>query len=178
MDATITLSEAQFHLEIPACLQRVQPSFTLRDTSHNKSVPPGYYDHFVRSIISPWSTMYSFPHSLHHDLTSPLGPRIRRLNSLPSSTRPSSPGWMMPHLEAIERAVLMLSPVTMRTKIPACLQLRMASGTCGTGRKSSAKKGLKLKLENFTRSVVLSSDKNLSSNKSLLRRMKETTEFN
>ena len=36
----------------------------------------------------------------------------------------------MPHLVAIDRAVLTLSPVTIRTVIPAVWHLRMASGTC------------------------------------------------
>lgn len=66
---------------------------------------------------SPW------PH------TSPFSLRILRLNSLPSRHRKSSPGWMMPHLMAMARAVLILSPVTMRTVMPARWHLRMASGT-------------------------------------------------
>lgn len=61
--------------------------------------------------------------------TSPFSLRILRLNSLPSRHRKSSPGWMMPHLMAMARAVLMLSPVTMRTVMPARWHLRMASGT-------------------------------------------------
>jgi UPF0716 family protein affecting phage T7 exclusion len=36
---------------------------------------------------------------------------------------------MMPHLVAMALAVLMLSPVTMRTVIPALWHLRIASGT-------------------------------------------------
>lgn len=36
----------------------------------------------------------------------------------------------MPHLEAMARAVLMLSPVTIRTVIPARWHFLMASGTC------------------------------------------------
>lgn len=51
--------------------------------------------------------------------TSPFSLRILRLNSLPSKHRKSSPGWIMPHLMAMARAVLILSPVTMRTVIPA-----------------------------------------------------------
>lgn len=62
--------------------------------------------------------------------TSPFSLRILRLNSLPSRHRKSSPGWIMPHLMAMARAVLILSPVTMRTVIPARWHLRMASGTC------------------------------------------------
>lgn len=54
---------------------------------------------------------------------------MRRLNSFPSRHRKSSPGWMMPHLAAMARAVLMLSPVTMRTVMPARWHLRIASGT-------------------------------------------------
>jgi len=45
--------------------------------------------------------------------------RIRSLNSRPSITRKSSPGRRIPHLPAMERAVLMLSPVTIRTQMPA-----------------------------------------------------------
>lgn len=65
--------------------------------------------------------------------TSPFSLRILRLNSLPSKHRKSSPGWIMPHLMAMARAVLILSPVTMRTVIPARWHLRMASGTCTRG---------------------------------------------
>lgn len=36
----------------------------------------------------------------------------------------------MPHFEAIARAVLMLSPVTIRTVIPARWHFFIASGTC------------------------------------------------
>lgn len=43
----------------------------------------------------------------------------------------SSPVWRMPHLVAIARAVLMLSPVTMRTVMPARWHFLIASGTCG-----------------------------------------------
>ena len=46
-------------------------------------------------------------------------------------TRKSSPGLMIPHFRAIERAVLILSPVTMRTHMPAFWHLLIASGTCG-----------------------------------------------
>ena len=35
----------------------------------------------------------------------------------------------MPHLVAMERAVLTLSPVTIRTVIPALWHFRIASGT-------------------------------------------------
>lgn len=65
--------------------------------------------------------------------TSPFSLRILRLNSLPSRHRKSSPGWIIPHLMAMARAVLILSPVTMRTVIPARWHLRMASGTCKRG---------------------------------------------
>lgn len=51
--------------------------------------------------------------------TSPFASLIRRLNSFPSSISPSSPGFKIPHLVAIDLAVLILSPVTMRTVIPA-----------------------------------------------------------
>ncbi|KAH9407456.1 hypothetical protein TYRP_012275 [Tyrophagus putrescentiae] len=43
--------------------------------------------------------------------TSPLESRMRLLNSLPSSTKKSSPGRMMPHLVAIERAVFTFNPL-------------------------------------------------------------------
>lgn len=62
--------------------------------------------------------------------TSPSSLRMRRLNSRPSMHRKSSPGCMMPHLVAMARAVLMLSPVTIRTVIPARWHFLMASGTC------------------------------------------------
>lgn len=62
-------------------------------------------------------------------LTSPFSFLIRRLKSLPSRQIKSSPGWMMPHLAAMALAVLMLSPVTIRTVMPARWHLRMASGT-------------------------------------------------
>lgn len=65
-------------------------------------------------------------------LASPSSLRIRLLNSLPSRHRKSSPGWRMPHLLAIARAVLMLSPVTIRTVIPARWHFLMASGTWGS----------------------------------------------
>ena len=63
-------------------------------------------------------------------LTGPLGEsRIAALNSLPSSMKELSPGRTMPHLLAIERAVLTLSPVTIRTVIPARRHFIIASGT-------------------------------------------------
>ena len=40
-------------------------------------------------------------------------------------------GVSIPHFKAIERAVLMLSPVTIRTVIPAFWHARIASGTSG-----------------------------------------------
>jgi len=62
--------------------------------------------------------------------TGPSGSwRIRWLNSLPSSTMKSSPGRKMPHFVAIDRAVLTLSPVTIRTVMPALWHFFMASGT-------------------------------------------------
>ena len=64
-------------------------------------------------------------------LTGPLGvSRTARLNSFPSKMRESSPCCIMPHFWAIDRAVLTLSPVTMRTVIPASLHFVIASGTC------------------------------------------------
>lgn len=68
-------------------------------------------------------------------LTSPISLWMRRLNSLPSKHRKSSPGCKMPHLMAIARAVLILSPVTMRTVIPARWHFLMASGTYGAKEK-------------------------------------------
>lgn len=68
----------------------------------------------------------------HHSkfqLTSPFSFLIRLLNSFPSRQIKSSPGCIMPHLAAIALAVLMLSPVTIRTVMPARWHLRMASGT-------------------------------------------------
>jgi len=58
--------------------------------------------------------------------------RIFWLNSFPSNTRLSSPGLSIPHLVAILRAVLTLSPVTIRTVMPDRWHLRIASGTYGT----------------------------------------------
>lgn len=52
-------------------------------------------------------------------LTSPFSLRILLLKSLPSKHRKSSPGFRIPHFNAIARAVLMLSPVTIRTVMPA-----------------------------------------------------------
>lgn len=72
-------------------------------------------------------TRYSI--NLRPPLTSPFSFLIRRLKSLPSRQIKSSPGWMMPHLAAMALAVLMLSPVTIRTVMPARWHLRMASGT-------------------------------------------------
>lgn len=63
-------------------------------------------------------------------LTSPSSSCILLLNSLPSKTRKSEFGLMMPHFVAMERAVLMLSPVTMRTQIPARWHFLIDSGTC------------------------------------------------
>ena len=57
------------------------------------------------------------------------GSLIFLLKSFPSRTRKFSPGLMMPHLVAMALAVLILSPVTMRTVIPALWHLRIASGT-------------------------------------------------
>lgn len=71
------------------------------------------------------------PASFHPGPTSPFSLRISRLNSLPSKHKKSSPGVTMPHLVAIARAVLMLSPVTILTVMPARLHLAIASGTCG-----------------------------------------------
>lgn len=67
--------------------------------------------------------------TLHKTLTSPLLSRILRLNSFPSKIRKSSSGFKIPHFVAMERAVLILSPVTMRTVIPALWHFLMASGT-------------------------------------------------
>lgn len=61
--------------------------------------------------------------------TSPFSLRILRLNSFPSRQMKSSPGCRMPHLVAMARAVLMLSPVTIRTVMPARWHFLIASGT-------------------------------------------------
>ena len=55
--------------------------------------------------------------------------RISLFNSRPSITKKSSFGPRMPHFIAMDLAVFMLSPVTMRTVIPAFWQRRIASGT-------------------------------------------------
>lgn len=63
--------------------------------------------------------------------TSPLGCfRMRLLKSCPSRTRKSLSGEIMPHLVAMDRAVFILSPVTIRTVMPACWHRLIASGTC------------------------------------------------
>ena len=69
----------------------------------------------VKKVPEPWTRQGTNGRRT----TSPFSFRIRRLNSFPSRHRKSSPGWMMPHLAAMARAVLMLSPVTMRTVMPA-----------------------------------------------------------
>ena len=79
-------------------------------------------------------------------LTSPWLSRILRLNSFPSKMRKSSPGFKIPHFVEIERAVLMLSPVTMRTVIPALWHFLIASGTCNIGTHKSVHAGFQLKL--------------------------------
>lgn len=52
-------------------------------------------------------------------LTTSFSSLIRLLKSLPSNTRKFESGVMMPHLVAMDLAVLMLSPVTILTVIPA-----------------------------------------------------------
>lgn len=86
-------------------------------------------------------------HYLTHvrpQFTSPFSFLIRRLKSLPSRQIKSSPGWMMPHLAAMALAVLMLSPVTIRTVMPARWHLRMASGTWEEKRRTKWKVTLKM----------------------------------
>ena len=61
--------------------------------------------------------------------TFPEESRMSLLNSLPSSTRNSLLGCRMPHLKAMDLAVFTLSPVTMRTTIPARWHFKIASGT-------------------------------------------------
>ena len=61
--------------------------------------------------------------------TAPFSSLMRRLNSLPSRMMKSDPCGRMPHLCDIERAVFTLSPVTMRTVMPARWHFRIASGT-------------------------------------------------
>lgn len=68
-------------------------------------------------------------HQPKKPLTSPFSFRILLLKSLPSRHRKSSPGCKIPHLVAIARAVLILSPVTIRTVIPALWHFFIASGT-------------------------------------------------
>lgn len=72
--------------------------------------------------------------------TSPFSLRILRLNSFPSTQRKSSPGCRMPHLVAMARAVLMLSPVTIRTVMPARWHFLIASGTWREAQKHRKKK--------------------------------------
>lgn len=91
-----------------------------------------------------------FIHYLTHvrpQFTSPFSFLIRRLKSLPSRQIKSSPGWMMPHLAAMALAVLMLSPVTIRTVMPARWHLRMASGTWEEKRRTKWKVLKKCTLE-------------------------------
>mmetsp|Transcript_60791 Transcript_60791/g.162546 ORF Transcript_60791/g.162546 Transcript_60791/m.162546 type:complete len:222 (+) Transcript_60791:2023-2688(+) len=60
----------------------------------------------------------------------PLASHTRSRKVLPSMTDSGgSSGVTMPHFLAMARAVWMLSPVTMRTTMPARLQSRMAPGT-------------------------------------------------
>lgn len=89
--------------------------------SHNKNILINCIERCCISTYKVYDSIY--------DYTSPFSFRIRRLNSLPSIHRKSSPGWMIPHLMAMARAVLMLSPVTMRTVIPARWHFLIASGT-------------------------------------------------
>lgn len=83
------------------------------------------------SECDPQSSQPTHSRALHCFPTSPFSLRMSRLNSFPSRHRKSSPGSRMPHLVAMARAVLMLSPVTMRTVMPARWHFRMASGTWG-----------------------------------------------
>lgn len=95
--------------------------------------------HTHMHVHRAWTSMIQFSlywfradmSEIQFSQTSPFSFLILRLNSLPSRHRKSSPGWMMPHLAAMARAVLILSPVTMRTVMPALWHFRMASGTCG-----------------------------------------------
>lgn len=86
------------------------------------------------------------PASARAGPTSPFSLRMSRLNSLPSKHRKSSPGVKMPHLVAMARAVLMLSPVTILTVMPARLHLAIASGTCGEQGKRKGEMGVVLSL--------------------------------
>lgn len=81
------------------------------------------------SWAQPLSLFVAHSDSSSGFCTSPFSLRILRLNSLPSMQRKSSPGWMIPHLMAMALAVLMLSPVTMRTVMPARWHFWIASGT-------------------------------------------------
>lgn len=85
----------------------------------------------MRPLISTFYLNEKLSRTYFNQLTSPSSLRIRLLNSLPSRHKKSSPEWIMPHLIAIARAVLMLSPVTIRTVMPARWHFLIASGTCG-----------------------------------------------
>lgn len=100
----------------------VEGVFTVNNFSHVPQVP--------NTRPSP-SLAKRGPGSSHPGPTSPFSLRMSRLNSFPSKHRKSSPGVMMPHLVAMARAVLTLSPVTILTVMPARLHLAIASGTCG-----------------------------------------------
>jgi len=63
-------------------------------------------------------------------LTVPDLSLIFALNCFPSRTRKSLSGCRIPHLLAIDLAVFTLSPVTIRTTIPALWHFLIASGTC------------------------------------------------
>lgn len=97
----------------------------------------GYPDRFVTPDTERILLMYlskDIPnrlkiHQPKKPLTSPFSFRILLLKSLPSRHRKSSPGCKIPHLVAIARAVLILSPVTIRTVIPALWHFFIASGT-------------------------------------------------
>lgn len=55
-------------------------------------------------------------------------PMTRNNDNFPGQT--TLPGFTIPHFAAIERAVVMLSPVTILTIIPARWHVKIASGTC------------------------------------------------
>mmetsp|Transcript_94415 Transcript_94415/g.163178 ORF Transcript_94415/g.163178 Transcript_94415/m.163178 type:complete len:433 (-) Transcript_94415:1844-3142(-) len=101
----------------------------------------------VTATMSPWSMMHDTNSSLSVGLlrasTFNLGMRRSSFsgsvvassrNAGPSMTVPSSGsvfGERMPHFLAMAMAVFLLSPVTIRTEMPALLQLSTAVGTSG-----------------------------------------------
>ena len=100
----------------------------LRELQHHKmEVNPGTMTCLAAVWLGGLGGMCTIYLSLI--LTFPEEFLIRLLNSLPSMTRKSSSGFRIPHLKAMDRAVFTLSPVTIRTTIPARWHRWIASGT-------------------------------------------------